>query len=283
MRRDTIRMDLGSGVNQPVSVVTVNTLIVGAGAAGLKCADALHYLGMRDMAVVVDRLGNGTSNNSGSDKQTYYKIGIFGDEADSPMEFARTLFQGGMMHGDLAYIEGLGSAPAFFDLCKLGVPFPFNEYGGYVGYKTDHDPRQRATSAGPKTSMFMFTKLLEQVRHHETPIFDRHEVVKLLSRRTSRGSVVAGAICLDRTSHFRDDYGMVLFNARNVVLATGGPGEMYKISVWPHGQIGSHGLALEVGAAGNNLTELQYGLASTGFRWNLSGTYQPSARKHGAS
>ncbi|MBT7299651.1 MAG: FAD-binding protein, partial [Victivallales bacterium] len=74
--------------------------------------------------------------------------------------------------------------------------------------------------------------------------------------------------------HYRDTLGLTVFNATNVVLATGGPGEMYKVSVWPHGQIGSHGLALEVGAAGNNLTELQYGLASTSYRWNLSGTYQ---------
>ncbi len=261
---------------QPLTfpVISVNTLIVGAGAAALKCADTLHYQGVRDQAIVVDKLGNGTSNNSGSDKQTYYKMGIFGDEPDSPMDFARTLFQGGMMHGDLAYIEGLGSAPAFFDLCKLGVPFPFNQYGGYVGYKTDHDPRQRGTSAGPKTSMFMFRKLLEQVQHHEIPIFDRHEAVKLLTQDTADGARVIGAICLNKTDHYRETYGMTLFNAENIVLATGGPGEMYKISVWPHGQLGSHGLALDIGAVANNVTELQYGLASVKYRWNLSGTYQ---------
>ena len=262
------------GASGPVSVDvrSVNTLIVGAGAAGLKCADALHGLGVTDLAVVVDRLGNGTSNNSGSDKQTYYKLGVFGAEPDSPMDFARSLFQGGMMHGDLAYIEGLGSAPAFFDLCRLGVPFPFNRYGGYVGYKTDHDPRQRATSAGPKTSKFMFEQLLKQVRHHEIPVFDRHEVVRLLT--ADGGRRVVGAVCLNKDEHYREHLGLTVFNATNVVLATGGPGELYRISVWPHGQIGSHGLALEIGAVANNLTELQYGLASTGFRWNLSGTYQ---------
>ena len=271
MRLSSLSVDLGS---RPIecSVRSVNTLIVGAGAAGLKCADTLHGLGVTDIAVVVDRLGNGTSNNSGSDKQTYYKLGIFGDEPDSPMDFARSLFKGGMMHGDLAYIEGLGSAPAFFDLCRLGVPFPFNRFGGYVGYKTDHDPRQRATSAGPKTSKFMFEKLLKQVRHHEIPVFDRHEVVRLLTAEDGRR--VVGAVCLNKDEHYRDTLGLTVFNATNVVLATGGPGEMYKVSVWPHGQIGSHGLALEIGVAGNNLTELQYGLASTGYRWNLSGTYQ---------
>jgi len=35
-----------------------------------------------------------------------------------------------------------------------------------------------------------------------------------------------------------------------------------------------HGVALEAGAAAVNLGESQFGLASTGFRWNLSGTYQ---------
>ena len=275
MRQDKLNIRIDETTELTIPVVSVNTLIVGAGAAGLKCADTLHYEGVSDIAIVVDKLGNGTSNNSGSDKQTYYKLGVFGDEPDSPMEFARTLHQGGMMHGDLAYIEGMGSAPAFFDLCKMGVPFPFNEYGGYVGYKTDHDPRQRGTSAGPKTSMFMFRKLLEQVQHHEIPIFDRHEAVKLLTARDKQGKQrVVGALCLNKTDYYRDSFGMTLFNAENVVLATGGPGEMYKISVWPHGQLGSHGLALEVGAIGNNLTELQYGLASTKFRWNLSGTYQ---------
>lgn len=269
MRLSSLAFASGSS-SVTCDVRSVNTLIVGAGAAALKCADTLHSLGMTDVAVVVDRLGNGACNNSGSDKQTYYKIGIFGDQPDSPMEFARSLFQGGMMHGDLAYIEGLGSAPAFFELCRLGVPFPFNRYGGYVGYKTDHDPRQRATSAGPKTSRYMFQRLLQQVRRNGTPILDRHEAVRLLTD----GDRVVGVVCLNKDEHFRDTLGLTVFNATNVVLATGGPGEMYKISVWPHGQLGSHGLALEIGTVANNLTELQYGLASVGYRWNLSGTYQ---------
>jgi succinate dehydrogenase/fumarate reductase flavoprotein subunit len=268
----TLKMDDGRELDFPV--VSVNTLIIGAGAAGLKCADSLYSQGVKDVAIVVDKLGNGTSNNAGSDKQTYYKMGVFGEDSDSPIDFAKSLFQGGMMHGDLAYIEGLGSLPAFFDLCKIGVPFPFNRLGAYVGYKTDHDPRQRATSAGPKTSMYMFKKLLEQVRAKEISVFDHHEAVKLLVTETTDGRRVCGAICLNKNEFYQDTYGMTLFNAENVVLATGGPGEMYKISVWPHGQLGSHGLAFEAGAAGNNLTELQYGLASTKFRWNLSGTYQ---------
>jgi len=224
-----------------------------------------------DVAIATDRLGAGTSNNAGSDKQTYYKIGVFGDVPDSPVEFAHSLFDGGMMHGDLAYVEALGSAPEFFHLVRNGVAFPFNRYGAYVGYKTDHDPRQRATSAGPRTSMQMVTGALANVRRNGTPILDAHEVIALLTVGKAEDRRVVGALALRLDE---PDAPPVVFNCENVVMATGGPGEMYETSVYPRGQIGNHGVALEAGAVANNLGESQYGLASTDFRWNLSGTYQ---------
>ncbi len=272
---NTTTIEFQDGVHLQCPLVTLNTIIVGAGAAGLKCAVKLHELGVHDIAVIVDKLGNGTSNNSGSDKQTYYKLGVFGGEPDSPRDFAESLFQGGMMHGDTAYVEALGSVPAFFDLCRLGVPFPHNAYGAYVGYKTDHDPRQRATSAGPKTSHYMFEALLAEAQRNGTKIFNRHSAVSVLTKQNADGSSDAiGILAINKDESWRPNCGLVAFQATNVVLATGGPGELFKTSVWPHGQTGSHGLALKAGAKANNLTELQYGLASTDFRWNLSGTYQ---------
>ncbi len=254
--------------------VTVHTLLIGSGAAALNCAEHLHELGVTDIAVVTDQLGGGTSHNSGSDKQTYYKLGIFGDVDDSPMELARTLTGGGMMHGDIAYIEALGSAPEFFHLVRNGVPFPYNEYGAYVGYKTDHDPRQRATSAGPKTSRFMVQHSLDQLHRNDTPILDRTEVIRLLTTGEGDEKRVVGAVALDLDRLDAPDRGLIVFQAENVVMGTGGPGEMYEVSVYPEGQIGNHGIALEIGAAANNLAESQFGLASIGYRWNLSGTYQ---------
>jgi len=257
-----------------VPLYTVSTLIIGSGAAGLNCAEHLIEFGAPDVLVVTERLGGGTSANSGSDKQTYYKIGVFGDVADSPMEFARTLTAGGMMHGDLAYIEGLNSLPEFYHLVRNGVPFPHNRYGAFVGYKTDHDPRHRATSAGPKTSWLMVRGALEALRRHGVPILDRHQVIRLLTVPGRVGVRVIGAVGLDLSRLSAPGHGLVVFSAENVVLATGGPGELYSASVYPPGQAGGHGLALEIGVVANNLTELQFGLASTRFRWNVSGTYQ---------
>ncbi len=48
---------------------------------------------------------------------------------------------------------------------------------------------------------------------------------------------------------------------------------MYADSVYPHGQWGANGAPLRAGVRGKNLTEWQFGLASTKPRWNVSGTY----------
>ncbi len=269
LNRKTIQIAEGTCAD----IFTLHTLIIGSGAAALNCAEHLHELAVADIAIVTERLGAGTSNNSGSDKQTYYKLGIFGDVSDSPVEFAHSLYDGGMMHGDLAYIEALGSVPEFFHLVRNGVRFPFNRYGAYVGYKTDHDPRQRATSAGPRTSMQMFSTSLERVSQNGTVILDGYEVVALLTSGEDHEKRIRGAVAM-QCSNPGSTESIAVFNCENVVMATGGPGEMYAQSVYPRGQTGSHGLALEIGAIANNLGESQYGLASTNFRWNLSGTYQ---------
>jgi succinate dehydrogenase/fumarate reductase flavoprotein subunit len=58
-----------------------------------------------------------------------------------------------------------------------------------------------------------------------------------------------------------------------VVFAAGGPGGLYRTSVYPTVHTGGIGLALLAGAKAQSLPESQYGLASIGFRWNVSGTY----------
>lgn len=68
---------------------------------------------------------------------------------------AENLFHSGCVDGDNALCEAALSVRCFMNLVELGVPFPVNRYGEYVGYKTDHDPYARATSAGPLTSKFM--------------------------------------------------------------------------------------------------------------------------------
>ncbi|HOF88856.1 MAG TPA: FAD-binding protein, partial [Armatimonadota bacterium] len=131
-----------------------------------------------------------------------------------------------------------------------------------------------ATSVGPKTSMMMVQKLLAEVERRRIPILDDTEVIGILTREEGGKTVAAGLVCLDTTRLDAPDHGLLLINAVNVVWGTGGPSVIYQASVYPEVHTGSTGLALEAGAPAQNLTEWQYGLASIGFRWNVSGTYQ---------
>ncbi|NMA94841.1 MAG: FAD-binding protein, partial [Clostridiales bacterium] len=252
-------------------VYSLNTVIVGTGAAGYNAADTLHSLGERDIAILTEGINMGTSRNTGSDKQTYYKLTLAGGEEDSVMDMAKTLFAGGAMHGDIALVEAALSAKCFYKLVNIGVPFPHNRYGEYVGYKTDHDPRQRATSCGPLTSKFMTEKLEAQVQAKGIEILDGYLVIGILTEENEKS---VGLVALDKSKLDNPNRGLTLFNCTNIIYATGGPAGIYLTSVYPESQIGSSGIAYEAGAKGINLTESQYGIASIDFRWNLSGTYQ---------
>ena len=252
-----------------LTVYSFNTVVVGTGAAGYNAADRLHSLGQKDVAIVTEHVLAGTSRNTGSDKQTYYKLTLSGGDPDSVRDMADTLFSGQAVDGDVALCEAALSAQCFLHLVELGVPFPRNRWGEYIGYKTDHDPKRRATSVGPYTSRRMTECLQQSVQDKGIQVFDRMQVVKILGD----GQKVYGLMCLDLNRPGDAENAFVLFNCKNIVYATGGPAGMYLDSVYPHGHYGASGLAFEAGAAGRNLTEWQYGLASVKPRWNVSGTY----------
>ena len=247
----------------------VHTLVVGSGAAGLRAAERLHELGCTDVAVITEGMNCGTSRNTGSDKQTYYKLSLSGSDADSVREMAASLYQGHSVDGDIALCEAAASAAGFFHLAQLGVPFPTNEYGEYVGYKTDHDPYRRATSAGPYTSKLMTEALEKSIREKNIPVFDRMQVIELL---VDEGRIT-GFLCLDLNHADDENRRYAAFRCANVIWATGGPAGMYYSSVYPASQYGATGVAFRTGAMGRNLTEWQFGLASLRPRWNVSGTY----------
>lgn len=252
-----------------IPVYSFNTVVVGTGAAGLSAADRLYNFGQKDIAVVTENILAGTSRNTGSDKQTYYKLSVEGSETDSVREMAQTLFDGQCVDGDIALVEAALSVQCFMKLVDIGVPFPVNRYGEFIGYKTDHDPRRRATSAGPLTSRLMTEALEKEVRSKNIPIFDHCLAVRILKD----GNRVLGLLCLNLKSDGGEKPAFTAFCCKNIIYATGGPAGMYADSVYPESQHGSTGIAFLAGVKGKNLTEWQYGLSSVNPRWNVSGTY----------
>jgi succinate dehydrogenase/fumarate reductase flavoprotein subunit len=241
-----------------------DVLVVGSGAAGFNAACHVAKEGCKTVALVTEGVRLGTSRNTGSDKQTYYKLGLSGDSPDSVRKMAEDLYTGGCVDGDNALCEAALSARCFLNLCELGVAFPVNRYGEYIGYQTDHDTFARATSAGPLTSKFMTEALEQQAAHLNIPVLDGLQVVELVKNESG----ICGVICIEINSG-----DLSFIPCGNVILATGGPAGVYSDSVYPICHTGSSSLALDCGAHFQNMTYWQYGLSSVTPRWNVSGTY----------
>ena len=252
---------------ETVPALRVHTLIVGSGAAGLNAAVQLKRQGIDDILILTEGLEMGTSINTGSDKQTYYKLSLSGKEGDSPALMAESYFHSGSMHGDLALVESALSTRAFLNLVQLGVRFPQDRWGQFVGYKTDHDPATRATSVGPYTSRDMCRALIAEVHKNGIPVEEKRYVHKLLTTGEGADQRCCGVLAVD------DRGQQMAYAADNIVFAVGGPGGLYQTSVYPKVHTGAIGVALEAGAKAQNLQESQFGMASIKFRWNVSGSY----------
>lgn len=240
-------------------------LIIGSGAAAYSAADRLFKEGETDIAVVTENRLSGTSRNTGSDKQTYYKLSMDGHTPDCAYKMASDMFSGGSCDGEKMYIEAVNSSECFLTLCDYGVGFPKDSHGCYPGYKTDHDNTLRATSVGPLTSKKMTEKLEYQVTEiNKTPLLDNKQVIKILVKDNR----AYGVRVLDLLSEKEEN-----IYAENIICSTGAPACIYEDSVYPESQHGMTGVLIESGVRMCNFTQWQYGMASVDFRWNVSGSF----------
>ena len=252
------------GVIGGIKTYQVQTAVLGTGAAGYNAACLLKKGGADDLVIITESRNAGTSRNTGSDKQTYYKLSLAGDDPDSVFSLASDLFAGRAVDGDIALCEAALSSASFLRLADMGVPFPVNRYGEYIGYKTDHDPHRRATSAGPYTSRFMMECLEKEAESLGIELLDGYQAIRLLVKNDE----IRGLFLISRKSGEP-----LIVLCSSLVFATGGPAGIYSASVYPESQFGATGIAFEAGCMGRNLTEWQYGLAAVKPRWNVSGSY----------
>ena len=263
---------LASGMRIPVH--RSQALVLGSGAAGLRAAVELSRRGV-DVIVATQILFWGTSVCSGSDKQTLHTAST-GRHGDDFVALAGAIAAGGAMDADTAYVEAVGSIDALAGLKHLGLPLPEDRFGAVLRYRTDHDEAGRATSCGPRTSRLMVKVLAEEARRLGVPVVDRCTGVSLLTQGSGAHRSICGLLAVKPDGRSAENpYGLVVFECPAVVLATGGPGELYRDSVYPKHCFGSLGLALEAGVELTNLTECQFGIGTPRdeFPWNLSGTY----------
>ena len=260
-----------------IPVHQCGVIVVGSGAAGLRAAVELKRR-ERDVTIVTQSAWGGTSACSGSDKQTLHTANT-SDQGDDYSSMARAIRAGGAMHEDTAYVESVGSPRAMASLQFLGLPLPQDALGGTLRYQTDHDEVGRATSCGPRTSRLMVKVLAQETLRLDVPFFNHTTLAHILTKEEEDGRKAVGIVALQPAKQApKNPMGLVLLGCSSLVLATGGPGELYRDSTFPNGCFGSLGAALEVGVELVNLTESQFGIGTRreGFPWNLSGTYVQS-------
>jgi succinate dehydrogenase/fumarate reductase flavoprotein subunit len=179
------------------------------------------------------------------------------------------------MDEDTAYVEAVGSLRALSSLQYLGLPLPLDRFGAPLRYQTDHDEAGRATSCGPRTSRLMVKALAEESARLGVPVLNRCIGAKILVSDCEPRRLL-GLIAFHAADRRPDNpMGLVVIHCGPLVLAAGGPGELYRDSVYPAHCFGALGLALEAGVEAVNLTESQFGIGTPRhtFAWNLSGSY----------
>jgi len=249
-------------------------VVVGSGAAGLRAAVELHRRG-GDVVIVSQSAWGGASACSGSDKQTLHTANT-SDRGDNFREMARAIRAGGAMDEDTAYVEAVGSVRAMASLQYLGLPLPQDRLGGTLRYQTDHDEVGRATSCGPRTSRLMVKVLATEAIRLGIPFHNHTTATKILTEGDGASRRICGVLTIRPKQATADNpFGLMLVQCQALILAAGGPGELYRDSAYPNGCFGSLGLALDAGVELVNLTESQFGIGTRreSFPWNLSGTY----------
>lgn len=256
-----------------IPVYRCQALVLGSGAAGLRAAVELKRRDV-DVAIATQSAFGGTSACSGSDKQTLHTANGAG-RGDDFRAMADALGAGGSMDEDTAYVEAVGSPRALSSLQFMGLPIPQDRLGGVLRYQTDHDEVGRATSCGPRTSRLMVQALAREAIRLSVPLFNHTTCVRLLATPGDEPRSAGMLAMRPRHRTAENPLGFAVCFADSVVIAAGGPGELYRDSVYPRHCFGALGLALEGGLGAVNLTESQFGIGTSrdGFPWNLSGTY----------
>lgn len=122
----------------------------------------------------------------------------------------------------------------------------------------------------------MVKVLAEEALRLDIPFYNHTTAVKVLTEGQGDQAHVVGVLTVrPRTGSDANPYGLAFFQSAALVFAAGGPGELYRDSVFPNGCFGTLGMALEAGLELVNITESQFGIGTRreGFPWNLSGTY----------
>ena len=252
-----------------------DVLIVGSGGAALRAAIAARATCPEGTVVIATkgRIGkSGVTANACSDRMAFHATlpSTPPGEADNWRYQADDVYEigGCVSDRDLAAILAQRSADAFAYLDELGVPFVRNNDGEPDQFLTDGSQYPRALYTGPYTAIDIEQALVKEAKLHNLVVLENTTVFQLVV--DSEGQRILGAFAITE----EQDDTMIVFQTNNVILATGGAGELYKTHVFTVDNTGSgYAMAYEAGAQLTNMEFIQFGLACVHTKLALSGSF----------
>ena len=178
---------------------------------------------------------------------------------------------------DLAEILAKGSGEAFAYLDELGVPFAKRADGRADQFVTDGSIYARACYTGPHTANHIEEALVKKVNAMDIDIVEHCMIADLILSTDGENVVGAIGVWENRNKQPPTPFGkgdeFVIFDAKAVVLGTGGAGQAFKVSVFPEGMMGDgYAMAYRAGAELVNLEFIQFGLSSVKTNLACSGS-----------
>jgi len=253
-----------------MNIEKCDVLIIGGGGAALRAAIAARENCDGRIAVVTKgALGrSGCTALACSDRMAFHATLPYTEPGgqDNWTYHADDIYRlgGRVSDYDLAEVLARGSGDAYDYLDKLGVPFAKRPDGKADQFVTDGSIYARACYTGPYTANHIEEALVEKVKTLDIDIIERCMIADLILDDER----VAGAVGVwQRENEF------VLFDAKAVILGTGGGGLAFKVSVFPAGMTGDgYAMAYRAGAELVNLEFIQIGLSSVKTHLACSGS-----------
>jgi succinate dehydrogenase / fumarate reductase flavoprotein subunit len=249
---------------------SVDVLVVGGGGAALRAAIAAAEAapGLRVRLVTKGQLGrSGVTALACSDRMAYHATLAYTEPggADNWRPHADDVYRigGEVSDYDLAEVLAKNSGASFEYLAGLGVPFAREADGRASQFVTDGSQYARACFTGPHTANHIEEALVRRFRELGLVCDEETAVFRL---------AVSGGRCCGALGLGPDDQ-PVAYSAGAVVLATGGPGRIFEVNVFPAGMTGDgHAAALLAGAELVNMEFIQLGLCSVKTKLACSGS-----------
>ncbi len=231
-----------------------DVLIIGSGAAGLSLA--LQLAQQRKIAVL-----SKVELTEGSTMYAQGGISAVLDADDSLEAHVKdTLIAGAGLCDQAAVEHTIEGGPAAIEWLKsINVEFTVDDESGsdndlHLTREGGHSHR-RVAHAADATGRAIETCLVASARKHKNiELFEHHMAIDLIRRGTHNDRYIAGAYVLDRKSEKVD-----VFQAKFVILATGGASKVYLYTSNPDGSTGDGiAMAWRAGCSIANMEFMQF-------------------------